>query len=252
MSLHIEKIGHGEPLVMIHGWGMHSGMWMQSRELLSQYFELHLIDLPGMGNSIDSSSYDLDSLADEILKVIPPNAYLLGWSLGGLIAMKIAMKCSVKKMVLIGSTPCFVNRDDWQLGTPIEVFQSFFADVIQDFEATMHKLLALIAIGGGNARGTAKVLKQEFSSRPLPSEKALQDTLNILLNTDLRDELSHINVPTLLLHGEHDKLAPIQAAAWLANALPNAKLHELKDAAHEPFLSHPQIFTDTIVEFLKV
>jgi pimeloyl-[acyl-carrier protein] methyl ester esterase len=165
--------------------------------------------------------------------------------------MKIAMHQAVKKLVLIGSTPCFVNREDWQLGTPIEVFQTFFADVIQDFESTMHKLLALIAMGGGNARGTAKVLKQEFSARPLPSEKALQDTLNILLHTDLRQELSQITAPTLLLHGEHDKLAPIGAAVWLSTALPNAKLHEIKGAAHEPFLSHPQGFADTIVEFLK-
>lgn len=250
MSLHIEKIGQGQPLAMIHGWGMHSGMWMQARELLSQHFELHLIDLPGMGHSANLDDYNLDSVADEIAKVMPAHAYLLGWSLGGLIAMKIAIKHPVKKLVLIGSTPCFVNREDWQLGTPIEVFQSFFADVIQDFEATMHKLLALIAIGGGNARGTAKILKQEFSARPLPSEQALQNTLNILLNTDLRQVLSHIKVPTLLLHGEHDKLAPIQAAAWLVNALPNAKLYELKGAAHEPFISHPQIFTDTITEFL--
>jgi pimeloyl-[acyl-carrier protein] methyl ester esterase len=251
MSLHIEKLGHGEPLVMIHGWGMHSGMWMQAKQLLSQHFELHLIDLPGMGYSASLSEYDLAAVAEEIAQYVPENAYLLGWSLGGLIAMKIAMQHKVKKLVLIGSTPCFVNREDWQLGTPMEVFQTFFADVIQDFESTMHKLLALIAMGGGNARGTAKVLKQEFSARPLPSEKALQDTLNILLHTDLREELGRIKVPTLLLHGEHDKLAPIGAAAWLSSALPDAKLHEIKGAAHEPFLSHPQIFTATIVEFLK-
>ena len=251
MSLHIEKLGQGEPLVMIHGWGMHSGMWMQAKQLLSQHFELHLIDLPGMGYSASLTEYGLEKVAAEIAQHVPENAYLLGWSLGGLIAMKIAMQHKVKKLVLIGSTPCFVNREDWQLGTPIEVFQTFFADVIQDFESTMHKLLALIAMGGGNARGTAKVLKQEFSARPLPSEKALQDTLNILLHTDLREELGRIKVPTLLLHGEHDKLAPIAAAAWLSSALPDAKLHEIKGAAHEPFLSHPQIFTDTIVEFLK-
>lgn len=251
MSLHIEKIGQGEPLVMIHGWGMHSGMWMQARDLLSQHFELHLVDLPGMGYSASLDACDLEKVAETIALNIPQNAYVLGWSLGGLIAMKIAMKNNIKKLVLIGSTPCFVNRADWQLGTPLDVFETFFADVIQDFEATMHKLLALIAIGGNNARGTAKLLKQEFSARPLPSEKALQDTLNILLNTDLREVLHQIKVPTLVLHGEHDKLAPIAAATWLSQALPDAKLHELKGAAHEPFLSHPHDFTETITKFLR-
>ena len=118
MSLHIEKLGQGEPLVMIHGWGMHSGMWMQARDLLSEYFELHMVDLPGMGHSETLDVYNLHSVAEKIAEKIPSNAYMLGWSLGGLIATKIALMTPIKKLILVGSTPCFVARDDWQQGMP--------------------------------------------------------------------------------------------------------------------------------------
>ena len=80
MSLYIEKIGQGQPLVMIHGWGMHSGMWMQARDLLSQHFELHLVDLPGMGNSGNLDVYNLNTVAEEIVQKIPANSFVLGWS----------------------------------------------------------------------------------------------------------------------------------------------------------------------------
>ena len=113
MSLHIEKIGQGEPLVMIHGWGMHSDMWMQARDLLGQNFELHLIDLPGMGHSENIDVYHLHTVAEKIAEKMPAHAYVLGWSLGGLIATKVAVMTPVKKLILVGSTPCFVQRDDW-------------------------------------------------------------------------------------------------------------------------------------------
>ena len=128
MSLHIEKIGQGQPLVMIHGWGMHSDMWMQARDLLSQQFELHLLDLPGMGYSQNMADYRLSTVAEKIAQDIPSNAYILGWSLGGLIASKIALITPVKKLILVASTPCFVAREDWQQGMPSDVFESFFQD----------------------------------------------------------------------------------------------------------------------------
>ena len=252
MSLHIEKIGQGEPLVMIHGWGMHSGMWMQARDLLSQHFELHLVDLPGMGHSDNIDVYNLHTVAEKIAQEIPTNAYILGWSLGGLIATKIALITPIKKLILVGSTPCFVAREDWQQGMPKEVFESFFAGAMQDYQGTMHKLLALIAMGSGNARATSKMLREALSMRPAPNQQGLLDALDILRTGDLRKDLPTLETPTLLIHGVHDKLASLSAAEWTAKALPNAELIAMLSAAHEPFISHPELFTSKITEFLHV
>lgn len=251
MSLHIEKIGQGEPLVMIHGWGMHSGMWMQARDLLSQHFELHLVDLPGMGYSKNLDIYNLHSVAEEIAEAIPNNAYVLGWSLGGLIATKVALITPIKKLILVGSTPCFVARDDWQQGMPSDVFESFFAGALQDYQGTMNKLLALIAMGSGNARATTKMLREALSFRPAPNQQGLLGALDILRTGDLRADLPSIETPSLLIHGVLDKLASLSAAEWTAKALTNAELIALPNAAHEPFISHPELFTQKVTEFLR-
>ncbi len=251
MSIFVEKIGHGEPLVMIHGWGMHSGMWMQTRDLLCEHYELHLIDLPGMGHSAGISPYNLVSVVQALMGLIPKNASILAWSLGSLISMKMAMALPINKLILVGSTPCFVNRDDWQYGIPPDVFQSFFAGTIQNFQATMNKLLALIAMGGSNPRATAKLLREVFVSRPIPDQQALQATLDILLDTDLRGEIKQLTMPVLLVHGEHDKLSPLAASEWLAQNLPQATLFKIAGAAHEPFISHPHEFTQQVREFLS-
>jgi pimeloyl-[acyl-carrier protein] methyl ester esterase len=251
MSLHIEKIGQGEALVMIHGWGMHSGMWMQARDLLSQHFELHLVDLPGMGYSKNLDIYNLHSVAEEIAEAIPNNAYVLGWSLGGLIATKVALITPIKKLILVGSTPCFVARDDWQQGMPSDVFESFFAGALQDYQGTMNKLLALIAMGSGNARATTKMLREALSFRPEPNQQGLLGALDILRTGDLRADLPSIETPSLLIHGVLDKLASLSAAEWTAKALPNAELIALPNAAHEPFISHPELFTQKVTEFLR-
>jgi pimeloyl-[acyl-carrier protein] methyl ester esterase len=251
MSLHIEKIGQGEALVMIHGWGMHSGMWMQARDLLSQHFELHLVDLPGMGYSKNLDIYNLHSVAEEIAEAIPNNAYVLGWSLGGLIATKVVLITPIKKLILVGSTPCFVARDDWQQGMPSDVFESFFAGALQDYQGTMNKLLALIAMGSGNARATTKMLREALSFRPEPNQQGLLGALDILRTGDLRADLPSIETPSLLIHGVLDKLASLSAAEWTAKALPNAELIALPNAAHEPFISHPELFTQKVTEFLR-
>ena len=256
MHLHIEKIGQGEPLIMLHGWGMHSGMWMQTRDMLSQHFTLYMVDFPGMGHSETITPYNMTSLIEAIkaevaAHKIPADASLLAWSLGSLVGMKLAMELPIKKLVLVGSTPCYVNRDDWLLGTPLQVFNSFFSGMLNNFKATMNKLLALIALGGHNPQATSKVLREVFASRPLPDQQALQDTLDILLVTDVRSEISKLTMPTLVIHGEHDKLCPIQGAEWLAAALPNARFIKMQHAAHEPFISHPQIFSQHVSEFLS-
>jgi pimeloyl-[acyl-carrier protein] methyl ester esterase len=249
MSLHIEKLGHGPPLVMIHGWGMHGGMWMQATEMLSKHFCLHIIDLPGMGESAPLPNCTLDELTSKIEGYIPKHSILLGWSLGALIAMKIASHFPVDKLILVGSTPCFVNKEDWKYGIPIEIFETFFSETIENYESAIHKLLALIAMGGGDARGSTKRLKERFATKPLPDKNALRSSLSILLEADLRQEVSQIKVPTLLIHGDHDKLAPLEAAVWLSSAIPLAKLCRFNQASHEPFISDPELFTQHIVHF---
>ena len=256
MSLHVETYGKGADLVLIHGWGMHGGVWQPLLRHLSPHFRLHAVDLPGMGFSRPLEHGQLQAYAEQLATVIPADADICGWSLGGLIAMRLAVLRPelVRRLVLIGATPCFTNRAEspaWSDGVDEQVFRQFASQVAQDYQSTLIKFLTLQCMGADNARGTVKQLRESFAARPVPTMESLQRTLRILLENDLRAEMGDLQTPTLLIHGDRDRLAPVEAARWLAQHLPAGSLRVIAGAAHAPFLSHPASFTEALLQFLQ-
>jgi pimeloyl-[acyl-carrier protein] methyl ester esterase len=253
MSAHVEIIGQGQPLVMLHGWGMHSGVWQPLIKRLSAQYMLYLVDLPGMGNSRPIEPYHLHALADEVAQVIPGVSDVLGWSLGGLVAQRIALNQPdrIRRLILVGSTPCFVNKNDWDAGIDPANFESFAAAVNSDYKATMLQFLTLQCMKADDARSTLKQLRASFETRPTPTQTTLQRALQILLDSDLRAEVSSIRKPTLLIHGDRDTLAPVQAAHWMMQQLPNGFLRVMSGSAHAPFLSHSEQFIAALNQFLE-
>ena len=256
MSLHIETHGSGQNLVLIHGWGMHGGVWQPIIKQLARPFCLHIVDLPGMGYSQPIEPSHLHALAEKVLEVMPANADVCGWSLGGLVAMRIALlqPDRVRRLVLVSSSPRFVNgpeATDWQDGIAAENFTQFAAQVSQDYQGTLKRFFSLQCQGASDARSITRQLRTSFAERPTPTSATLQKALKILLDTDLRDEIVGLRRPVLLIHGDRDALAPVQAAHWLAQHLPFGRLRVIAGAAHAPFLSHADQFIAALVEFLE-
>ncbi len=253
MSVHVEIIGQGKPLVMIHGWGMHSGVWQPLVKRLSKDYMLYLVDLPGMGSSRPIEPYHLYNLADEVAEVIPGVCDVLGWSFGGLVAQSIAttQPDRVRRLVLVGSTPCFVRKDDWQSAIDPENWREFADNVNNDYKHTMMQFLTLQCMRASDARGTIRELRKSFELKPTPTQTTLQRALHIMLESDLRSEVANIRRPTLLIHGDRDTLAPVQAAHWMMQQLPIGFLRVMAGAAHAPFLSHSEQFIEALNQFLE-
>ena len=251
-NIHIQSTGTGSNLVLLHGWGMNASVWEPITQRLSKYFTLHLVDLPGMGLSRPTEPYHLHSLAEKIAEMLPANADIAGWSLGGQVAMRIALDYPdvVRKLVLVGSTPCFVNDKDWSAGIKPDVFRMFADNINADYQNAMMQFLTLQCMGANDAKSTVKQLRKKFAERPVPTTQTMQKALNILLETDLRTEVGGIRNSTLLIHGDRDTLAPVQAAHWMAQNLPDAYLRVISGASHAPFLSHSDQFIDALVDFL--
>ncbi len=259
MSCHVEIVGQGEPLVLLHGWGMNSAVWQRVVKPLSVHRRLYLVDLPGMGNSQTVSPYTLDRLAGAVAEVIPGVSDVLGWSLGGLVAQRIALDQPerVRRLILVGTSPCFVSKNNWEHGISAQHFQQFSAKFEQDFKATLFNFLTLQCMHAKDARATIKQLRTEFEAKSSPSQDALNQSLQILLNTDLRTEINLMRQPTLVIHGDRDTLAPVAGAHWLTSELNKAQLNQAKlrviaGAAHAPFLSHADAFCDAVIEFTAV
>lgn len=256
MSLHVESYGSGKPLLMLHGWGMHGGMWGDAVQHLAQGFRVHCVDLPGHGFSSKSqdqdSSFSLDAIVDELATQFNAPLNVCGWSLGGQIALRWAQRCpaQVEKLVLAASTPCFVQCADWQCAMAEEVLEAFSDAMAQDYQATLKRFLALQVRGSENERGLLQTLRSRLFERGEPDIAALYGGLAILLDTDLRTQLAQIEQAALVIAGTRDTLTPPAASAYLAQALPNARLVNIAGAAHAPFLSHPEIFVKQITDFL--
>jgi len=253
MNLHIETHGSGKDLVLLHGWGMHGGVWDGVREQLAQNFRVHVVDLPGYGESPACTPYTLPHVAEIVAQAFANKVHVCGWSLGGQVALAWALQApeQVARLVLVGTTPCFTTREGWTNGIGGEVFDTFSHTLQQDYEATLKRFLSLQARSGEDARQVMAQLRASLFARGRPTIEVLQAGLRILQGSDLREQIASIAQPALLIHGDHDTLAPVEAARWLAMHMPQARLEVVHGSAHAPFLSHRQDFVKLLVDFLN-
>jgi pimeloyl-[acyl-carrier protein] methyl ester esterase len=253
MSLHVESQGSGTPLLLIHGWGMHGGMWGQVAAQLATSYRVHCIDLPGHGASAPSMPYDLDTLVQRISGQFDEPLTVCGWSLGGQVALRWAQlhPAQVEKLVLVATTPCFVQQENWSCAMAEETLQDFAASLLQNHVQTLRRFLALQLRGSENERELLLELRARLFVNGEPDVAALHGGLEILRGTDMRHRLSQIAQPTLVIAGERDTLTPLSASEYMAQVLPNARLAVIQGAAHAPFLSHPQIFLEQLTSFLN-
>ena len=251
--MHIEIKGRGAPLVLIHGWGMHGGVWRDVAEKLADEFCVHSVDLPGFGASAALPVTHLDSLVESLSERFCAPVNVCGWSLGGQVAMHWAVRepAKVKSLVLVTTTPCFTEREDWLFGLPAEVLEKFAAELEQNRAMTLRRFISLQLRGSENERELLTSLREQLFSRGEPAMDALRGGLGILRDVDQRAEVVQIQQPTLLIAGQRDKLTPPEASYYLAQVIPNAKVVEIEGAAHTPFLSHPELFVAQVRKFLN-
>ena len=251
MSLHVEIFGSGKPLVMLHGWGMHGGIWGSAAGQLAQHYRVHCVDLPGYGASVGLAQYNLDEIVQRLAAHFTEPVSVCGWSLGGQVALRWAQRhpAQVSKLVLVASTPCFVQREGWLYAMAADTFQDFAASLLQNHVQTLRRFIALQVRGSEHEREVLADMRARLFSRGEPDVTTLCSGLDILRDTDLRNQLAQIAQDALVIAGERDMLTPPTASAYLAQALPNARLTEIKGAAHAPFLSHPEIFVKYITSF---
>lgn len=250
-GLHVETEGSGPDLVLVHGWGLHSGVWTGVRPALTQRFRVTLMDLPGHGASSLQRPFTLPEVTAQLLAVAPRQALWVGWSLGGLLSLHIAAHHPgrVRALVLAAATPRFVRGSDWPAAMDPATFDQFAAELERDYRATLKRFLALQTLGTPQARSTLQALQRACLEGPPPAPNALRGGLEILRNADLRDELRRVHCPVLLYMGARDRLVPAATGARLAQALPHAQLQLIPGAGHAPFVSQPRAFVEALERF---
>lgn len=251
------ETGQGQPLVLLHGWAMSAAVFSEIAPLLSPYFRLLVPDLPGHGHSSPPRGNMLDGIAADLaawLAATEKNPVtLVGWSLGGMLALEVAHqnKLLVDRLVLTATTPRFTQSEDWAYALPSVQVRALARNLDRRFEATLGDFFSLAFAGECLSTERLRAIRS-FAVRqsPLPDRDAVLGLLHLLAALDQRTILSEIHQPALVLHGDLDQIAPVAAGRSLAEMLPQGSFSGFPDVGHAPFLSQPQETVIKIREFL--
>jgi pimeloyl-[acyl-carrier protein] methyl ester esterase len=235
-------------IVLIHGWGLHSGVWNKIIEPLREFAHLTVIDRAGYGNSpMMTAAQETEA----ILNIAPPCAIYIGSSLGGMLALELA-NCypnRVMALIVIATNPCFVQRDDWLCAMPLATFVEFEQLVKENFYVGLLRFIGLQCQGSKMQRDDMRFLERQLMARIMPNYQALLAGLAELLQRDIRQNLPSLHCPVLWIKGEKDTLTKIDAEALVA-LNPLMAITTISEAAHVPFVSHPDLFVRTVKHFV--
>lgn len=258
--------GGGKPLLLIHGGNIGWGQWYPNIASFAKYFTVFALDLPGAGRSsiVDYSHLDLErdfvDVAAKFIKIKKiKNPDILGSSIGGWIALKLSLRkdLALHRLVLadsigfadslrladriIGIYP-LANLLSRTILTPVRTnknIESFLRDVFYDknvsiwqefvdyFYETMassHNLLLISKLSGVFG------MREEFK---------------------LKDKLTKVSKPTLIIWGEFDKFTDPKKIYNNFKLIPNVQVHIVKGAGHIPSIEKSDEFNETVIKFLK-
>lgn len=239
MNIHIRSFGQGIPLVFFHGWGFDSHIWEPLIPLLENYYQLFFVDLPGFGLTKDLGWSEFKK---ELVLRLPERFALVGWSLGGLYATRLAVEepLRVRQVLNVTTSPYFLADSSWP-GLRNEIFQKFYNNLQSDFKRVLREFISLQVNKG----------RVEIADGITPSREALQAGLNVLAHWDLRKSLQRCDLPIYYMFGRLDPIVPVKTMEHMTLNYPQFQYVLFDKAAHMPFLSHSQLFVEELKGFIK-
>lgn len=234
--------GHGQTVVMLHGIMSDRTVFDALASKLASDYRVITVDLRGHGQSSDGPDYELHSLSEDVLALITArglgSASLVGWSMGGTVAMDIALRRPdvVDRLVLVGATPCLIGRPDWGSGFPHEAAAALARQLKEDWTAGAESFAASV-LGAAPEDLRADYLRMAHAARPDVTLTCFQ-TIGGL---DMRPRLHSLAMPVATIVGSDDHVCPVAASDYLATTLSGTRF-VIDGAAHAPFLTAPVRF----------
>ncbi len=237
-------------LVLIHGWGCDSRTWQPLLESLQSFASITLIDLPGFGASPVLPEFSLDAVLNKIVAQLPQDAVVMGWSLGGMLAVQLAARfperiCAV---ITLATNLKFVAAPDYPAAMPRAINRQFNQGFAQDPQAALKLFCGLLAQGDADERGLLKQLRR--SEIGAVTENWLQ-ALQLLTELDNRTVFALLTQSGLHLLAEKDALVPVATAELMRQKNPQQNIQIFDNAAHALHWSQPQQVIDAILRFIK-
>ena len=248
-KLFVQQAGEGEPLVLLHGLGMSSALWINQTPVFSQRFHTVAVDLRGFGQSSRPDrpgDYAIDILAEDIAELIKRlelgRCHVLGTSMGGFIgqALALAHPNLCRSLILCHTAPrmsipsdVLARRVEALGNMPLEEYaeivveQACSSNASQELRAWVARLIA---------RNDKRTYTQVMTEG--------------LREFDVSTELDKIRIPTLVITGEQDQVLPKEGGEEIARLISGAMLVEIEAVGHLGYAERPAEFNEAVLSFL--
>lgn len=257
-TLAYREAGCGRPIILLHGWSMSSVVFAEALKRLGTVGRILAPDLRGHGHSDAGRGYDFADLAEDLCEWIEGlglnGAAVLGWSMGGQVAMALypRVRNCVERLILIGTTPRFSAGEGWNCGLPDVQVKAMARNLKRNYLRTMSDFFALqFGDGEVSKERYRQILEFAVRSGKLPEPEVALASLETLRSADQRPLLGAIDCPVLVIHGGRDAITLPGAGRYLADRLPEGRLVAFPEAGHAPFLSRPDQCYGVCEEFLR-
>lgn len=225
-------------LLMIHGWAANGHIFSGLRRLLPEHWSIHTPHLLGHGNRPLVGDFSVQQAATEIAQTIEQPSFILGWSLGGAVALQLAHDYpeKIKGLILMNTFAKFLAEDGYDAGLKSSSLHKMLPFFEQNYTQTMRQFLELQLMHHAERETILAQVLPDVAQCGTPA--ALHGALNAALAFDARTWLPKMQQPNLLIYGDKDTITPPRMGEFLAQHLPNGVLEIVPKAAHAPFLSH--------------
>jgi pimeloyl-ACP methyl ester carboxylesterase len=261
-QLYYENFGHGQPIILIHGWPLSGKSWeAQVPVLLELGYRVISYDRRGFGKSSPTADcYDYDGLTADLHELITElelkNVILFGFSMGGGEVVRYLTNYgseNIDKVALISSIiPIVKQKEDNPNGVPQDDLNEIMENLKKNrvtFLETFHK--NFYNYGLLSQTVSQAQLDYDWSIASCASPIATIKCAESWANTDFRPELSNVNVKTLIVHGDDDQIVPIDTAGrQAAEGISNNEFIVIEGAPHGLNVTHADQLNSILANFL--
>lgn len=253
--LHYETIGRGRPLILLHGWINSWSVWRKAMIALGEggRFRVYALDFWGFGDSAKGSldgqgpSFRLDGYVSMVQQFMDTlgiiEAPVFGHSMGGTVALKYALAFPdrVRKVAVVGSPI---------VGSSLNPFlklagYDLIADVVWRFPILLNMVMHTIL-----ARDSKQVRDMIFNDVQRTTLDSFFRSIGDLRETDLREALVTLSIPTLGIFGENDNIVSPRNGKLLLQYVPHAEIQMFQNSRHFPMSDEPDKFLTVMTTFL--
>lgn len=252
--------GAGPTIVLVHGWPVSAAMWRGQLDALSDEYRLLAVDLPGFGTSPPAAPATISGLAQALEGFLAAErverALLVGWSMGAGVAMRYCAEIGCARLTgicLVEDSPRLQPGPDWPSG----VFTTFSDDIVERWFAQWEDgrrrevLEEMFTFGFhvpvARAAEIESLVLDGLAADPATALATFKDSIAC----DLRDGLSAISVPALLVYGRSSQMSTPAVREFMRQRISGAELHIFPESGHCPMLEEQRAFNDLLRSFAR-